>query len=153
VLRFHAADRAFIGTITGELSRNDSDRNEFRRYAAGVQLGHRWYRPAATSAIAPYWGLGLVASILSDRREVVIAGNPTSTAVADDRSVSVGAFGELGAQWLVTPRLGLGAAWQLSVLRRRTDAERVSASPPSEPPSTTLSAFAAPLALRATLYF
>ena len=152
-LRFRDVDRAWIGTVSGELLRADADRFDQRRYLATVQLGHRWYRPSARRAITPFWALGVGGSLFRDRRETQLGTGPSPTAVIDDSSIALGAFGEVGAQWLVTPRLALGAAWQLGATRQRIDSERVSASPPIEPARTIYSVRAEPVALRATLYF
>ncbi len=151
-LRFHAPTQAWIATLSGELFHADADRGEERRARAQVLVGNRWYRPAGR-AIAPFWGVGIGAGFLSDRREIQIGTGNTPPAVVDDELLVGLTYWEVGAQWLVTPHLALGAAWRVQASIERNRAERVSASPPFDPPGTTIRFGAQPMALRGTLYF
>ena len=148
-LRFRDADRAWIGTVSGELQRSDAERSEQRRHVATLQFGHRWYQPSARRAVAPFWGLGLGAIVFSDRREVRVGSEGSSPAISDDSSVSLGEGGSTRAEGGRAPRLAVGAAWRVGASGRRTGTGRGSATPAS----TIYSVRANPVALRATLYF
>lgn len=151
-LRFHAPTQAWIATLSGELFRASGDRRDERRVRAELLVGNRWYRSAGR-AIAPFWGVGIGAAFVSDRREVQIGTGNAPPAVVDDERLVGLTYWEVGAQWLVTPRLALGAAWRVQASIERNRAERISASPPFDPPGTTVRFGAQPMALRGTLYF
>ncbi len=151
-LRFHAPRQAWIATLSGELFRSDADRWEARRVRAEVLVGNRWYRPAGR-AIAPFWGVGVGAGFERNRQGIPIGSADAQPALLDDERLIGVVYWELGAQWLVAPRLALGAAWQVRASLQRSRAERVSELPPFEPLGTTVRLRAQPMALRGTLYF
>ena len=70
-----------------------------------LSLGGRHYRPFAPRLYG-YRTLGIEGSY----SHAFMGGSFGRT----DNAVGGGVFGELGAGWLVTPHLALGAAWQLS---------------------------------------
>ncbi len=70
---------------------------------------------------------------------------------------SAGAFAEVGAQWLITSNLGLGATWSANVQAGRANLERLSATGFGGPERTrtavnTLSATLGASAIRGTMY-
>jgi hypothetical protein len=151
-LRFHAPRQAWVATLSGNFARTEADRRDERIVRAELGLGHRWYR-SSREAIAPFVGIGVGAALVDDRLEIQVgsAGSPPAV-VGNERLFGI-VYGEVGAQWLVTPRLALGAGWQVQASLARNRVERVSASPPSDPPGTSLGLRAQPMALRGTLYF
>lgn len=151
-LRFHAPRQALIVTVSGNVFRAESDRRDERIVRAELHAGNRWYRSSG-DAIAPFVGVGVGAALVDDRLEMQIGSSGLPSVVVGNQRLFGAAYWEVGAQWLVTPRLALGAAWQVQASLQRTRAERVSAQPPADPPGTSLKLMAQPMALRGTLYF
>lgn len=151
-LRFHTPRQAWVVTLSGNVGLAEADRRDERIVRAELGLGHRWYR-ASRDVIAPFVGVGVGAGLVDDRLEIQVGSAELPPAVIGNERLFGMAYWEVGAQWLVTPRLALGAAWQLQASLSRSRAERVSASPPSDPPGTSLGLRAQPMALRGTLYF
>ena len=67
-----------------------------------VKVGRRMYG-TITHRVAPWTAVGLIASYGRERD----SGGDTTT------SFGAGVFGSLGATWLITPHLGIGAQWSL----------------------------------------
>ncbi len=88
------------GTHSGNLSGTDHS-------AADLRIGPRWYRPIA-SRLFQYASLGPSVGYSRDESSSE-SGNTRNTFT--QRSTSYGLFGELGAGWLVSPQLSLGASW------------------------------------------
>jgi hypothetical protein len=78
-----------------------------------VTIGHRWYRPL-TRRVLQHVTVGALAGTTGDTWWRRAAPDFKS------RSVGGGVFADLGAMWLVTPRLSLGAAWSAQATRFRS---------------------------------
>ncbi len=119
VLRFSSPTRAWIGSLNGQFRSVDDDSNPplaggvTSSSAMNVQLGRRFYRPALPS-VMQHLTLGALAGIT--RSEVELPSGSTT----DNGGVG-GLFADLGALWMVTRSLSLGAAWTLSATVTRTE--------------------------------
>ncbi len=89
------------GTRTGNLTTTD-------RSSVDLRVGPRWYRPIG-ARLLQFASVGPSVSYLSEESN---AGSVQQVYQLDQHSTAFGLFGELGAAWLVTPQLSLGAAWQ-----------------------------------------
>jgi hypothetical protein len=117
VQRFRTATHALVADLTAyvsDASGDGADRTDLGN--AALRLGSRWYRPIAPS-VQRFVTVGVLGSV--DRAE-----NETDMGVGNRyTTIGAGAFADVGALWLVLPRLSLGASWEASVTRsRRTDA-------------------------------
>ncbi len=74
---------------------------------AGLSVGTRAYR-AVDARVYRWTTLGL--SMAYNRQTTTVSGVSQRL-----QGIGAGVFGNLGAAWLVTPHLGLGAQWQVTV--------------------------------------
>jgi len=158
VLRFRSPTRAWFGSVSGLVQRSSSndrlrprDQSQF-----DLSLGHRWYRPATPRI----WQFATVGALLGySTTEITIAssvaGQPMTVVnrLTTER-VAGGAFADLGAQWLVTPHLALGASWQAqATVGRQTEDGAVPINTFTDATGTTLGLSLGRVAIRGTLYF
>lgn len=158
VLRFRSPTKAWFGSASGLVQRSTSD--EFLRPREQTQfdlsLGHRWYRPvtpriwqfATVGALVGYGTTELITT-------VSMVGQPmTAVNRLTTERVTGGAFADLGAQWLVTPQLALGASWQAqATVGRQTEDGAVPRNVITDATGTTLGLSLGRVAVRGTLYF
>ncbi len=120
VLRFSAPNRAWLGVVGANFERNRINEDlsdvpsgvEIRRYWDSadleVRLGHRWYRSVASSVQQHVTVGGVIAGARRD--------NGGLFSSESDRAIGGGVFADVGALWMVTRRLSLGAAWNAEAL-------------------------------------
>ena len=120
VLRFSAPARAwaldarFNGSFRSQESEGETASSDSRQSTVGLSLraGRRAYSPLGR-AVSAYRGVGLSAG-LDRARSRYRSGDFLSS--SGQWGWSAGAFAELGAEYLVTPRLGLGAVGSADLL-------------------------------------
>ncbi len=153
VLRFSTPKRAWIGEVRATYQSFDNENNtaplsglrEIR--SVDLQIGSRWYR-TLDDKIAQHITVGALAgSARQERDRPTSIGTPTSTETSSN--ISAGLFADLGAQWMVTSNLSLGATYGVTarVARSSTDAQF------SETKSTNTTLTLGPVGIRAALYF
>ncbi len=119
VMRFSSPTRAWIGALSGQFRSIDDDSNPPQAggvtgsSAMNVQLGHRFYRPATTH-VMQHLTVGALAGVTRTKVERESGPDTNINSVA-------GLFADLGALWMVTRSLSLGAAWTLSATVTRTE--------------------------------
>jgi hypothetical protein len=72
-----------------------------------IKAGRRMYR-AISHNVAPSATLGMTATYFWQRA------TEADTALGHSNGIGAGLFGSLGATWLITPHLGVGAQWSLA---------------------------------------
>ncbi len=146
VLRFSTPTRAWIAQLRGTLELVDRDENTPQtglrsNHLLQLQLGHRWYKPVAP-AVVQHFTLGALAR--TSRSEFRFRNDPIVR--------SGNAFGfvaDIGAQWMVTSNLSLGASYGIAALVSRNTDNSFS----GDSRSTISSAFLGPVSIRAALFF
>lgn len=106
-LKFTSPTHAWVAALDGEYSHNHATGPALTSFNAGslaIELGTRGYH-AFSSRLYRVTTLG---ALLNYSRETLSNGASLTTD-------GVGLFGDLGATWLVTPHLGIGARWRASV--------------------------------------
>ncbi len=152
VLRFSAPGRAWLGVL-GARDERISIENEMPDGSSEVarswetselvlRLGHRWYRSIASSVQQHVTVGGLIGGRRRDTE------GPFST--GPERSFGVGVVADIGAIWMVTRRLSLGAAWNADAIRYRATG---GASPAQEYTRSGVELSFGRVDLRAALYF
>lgn len=138
-LRFTKQNTAWLVDVQGRFIResgNDDNPSitpgivnyEIDSDALQLRLGWRRYAPVAPRVVR-HVGLGVLASRLSsEQRPVGFAISPPVAFDVSRQSYSAGVFGEIGAQWMITPNLGLGATWSASLTAGTTSTESFSAA-------------------------
>ncbi len=130
VQRFSTPTRAWVASVRGRLQDwgGDTDSLNFGLFGvslsheqfedAGLSLGHRWYRPL-TADVLQHLTVGALASATRSTR--------FRRAAPDDalRSIVGGVYAEVGAMWMVTRRLSLGATWTAQATLGRFTEEKV----------------------------
>lgn len=96
-------------TVESDLTDDDRDVDSHFYY---LQLGHRSYAPMA-ARVNSYRGFGVFGSTFRDE-QVSVSGPQRS----EQTSGQAGAYAEIGATWMVTPHLGLGAGAQVNATYR-----------------------------------
>lgn len=159
-LRFRSPNRAWVGTVGGEYERTAHEDDAAHRTLSRVDLtmGHRWYR-ALHDDVAQFVTVG---AVLGWRRtETSLPFNPLSppgqspSPLAFESNMLVGGLtANVGAQWMVTSSLSLGATWSARAVLGR-DRDRARAGPEAEGAltRTSVNAFVGRLGVLGTLYF
>ncbi|HKO15828.1 MAG TPA: hypothetical protein VJU87_06295 [Gemmatimonadaceae bacterium] len=105
LLRFHSPSAAFVFDLSAAVNQFSTDAgfgSDQKSTSENVSLrvGPRRYAPVA-SQVAHYLGAGLLANLAHAKSN--IGGTSTSA-----RSLTAGAYAELGGDYLVTPHLAIG---------------------------------------------
>lgn len=154
-LRFHSARRALLLDVLGRVSWQSGEALLMESQTFGrLRLGTRWYRPV-TRQILQSLTLGVLMSRdqRTQEQRYVVSGDSVKTR---SNIAGGGLFGELGANWMVTSHLSLGAAWHADVTYTRITQRTEGGDPMRLPPnvrSTQWSASLGQLVLRAGVYF
>jgi len=111
-IRFMAPDRAVVMDLQGDISTSTSNGGGARGNvnSAELSLGVRRYRGLAPS-VQLFHTLGLQV----DYSHSYAAAGPTTT-----NGWGAGVFGDLGAGWMVSPHLMVGASWRVDALYTHT---------------------------------
>lgn len=121
VLRFSTPQRALLFDVDGFVRRSRVETANFPNdattsYRVSARAGVRRYRPV-TSTVQRFTTLGVFGrserstSFVATARGLPNMEPQTNTARVQSRGNTGGLFAELGAAWMVKPRLSLGAAW------------------------------------------
>jgi hypothetical protein len=149
-LRFRTASQATVVNVAASLQRRDgSETTDSGTERIMARVGSRWYAPLASS-VARFHGFGVLGGY--DRQTFEERGEASASRTTFD----AGLYGELGAQWAVTPRLALGAAWTASATYGRTSARNESNGPVFVQPDMNANVFTLNVgqaSLRASLFF
>ena len=159
-VRFRSPSRAWVGTVDGRYERTSRDEDVPDRSLSrvGLTLGHRWYH-ALHEDVAQFVTLGAV--LAWQRTESSLLPNPVPQPGQSPTTpdfVSQGLVGgvavNVGAQWMVTSSLSLGATWGAQAGLGR-DRVRVRAAPGavSEQTGTSVNVLVGRLGVLGTLYF
>lgn len=108
VLRFSDARRAWVADVAGDLSWRAEEESENNSQYVTLRIGRRRHAVLQPS-VYRLFTVGLLGSY--DRSS---GSAHTVDAWSTSRSLSGGAFAELGAQWMVNRHLSLGASWSLT---------------------------------------
>jgi hypothetical protein len=149
LLRFATPTRAWFGELQGRLETSNSEldgsdqpqTDERDAMTLNLQLGNRWYRPLGPEVLQ-YFTAGAIVGTTRDERRL---GNNELT----DRSTRFGAFADVGAQWMITRNLSLGASYALTATVARTTGEQGTVQ---RTQNTTLIGLG-PVSIRGVLYF
>jgi hypothetical protein len=157
--------RAWLVDVQGRFSRqsgNSDQPNDFLLVsdtdAFQLRLGRRSYGMLAPRVVRQVT-LGLVGSYgTSDVRPAAHSDSASILFETSRTDYAAGIFAELGAQWMITPNLGFGAAWTATVQAGRSQEERLSARIPGGVLRTstgvnTVNGSLGVLSLRGTVYF
>ena len=119
-IRFTAPDRAVVLDLSGDVATSTSNGGGPRgnNNSATLSLGLRRYRGLAAS-VQMYHTLGIEA----DYAHTYAANGPSTT-----NDWGAGVFGDLGAGWMVSPHLMLGAAWRVDATYSHTTTKTPGAS-------------------------
>ena len=107
-LHFTSPTHAWLAALDGEYTHDHASGpllQSFNFASVALELGTRGYH----SFNPRLYRVTTLGAILNYSRQT--AGNGSSTLTTD----GIGLFGDLGATWLVTPHLGIGARWRASV--------------------------------------
>jgi hypothetical protein len=154
-LRFHNARRALLLDVLGRVSRQAGDAPWTESQTFGrLRLGTRWYRPV-TRQVLQSFTLGALMSRdrLTQQQRFAGIGDSAQTRYS---STGGGLFAELGANWMVTTHLSLGAAWTGDVLYSRIIRRSEGGEGTLFPPNASTRQWTASLgqlSLRAGVYF
>lgn len=164
-LRFTNPRRAWLVDVQGRFYRqsgNNDQPNDFVLVsdtdAFQLRMGRRSYGMLAPRVVRQVT-LGLIGSYgTSDVRPAALSVNAPISFETARTDYAAGVFAELGAQWMITPNLGFGAAWTATVQAGRSQVERLSAQLPGGVLRTTtgvntISGTLGALSVRGTLYF
>lgn len=156
-LRFRSPSRAWVGNVSADYSRRSREDNEWEQTDALLNLsaGHRWFR-AVLPDVSHFLTLGsVVGSRRSEQtRQSSVPGPGTAEVRSTTSSYFAGLTADVGAQWMVTPSLSLGAKWGAQAVVGR-DRERVrrDMSSANELTGTSVNLFLGRIAILGTLYF
>ena len=126
VQRFSTPSRAWIASLQGRVedvrsrptSQNTDTLADFefsgKTRSGDARLGHRWYR-AVAPRVQQHITTG--AFVTTSRTEFL---QDDIFPQQRQRAAGGGLFAELGALWMVTRRLSLGAAWTVNASRTRS---------------------------------
>ncbi|MCC6929418.1 MAG: outer membrane beta-barrel protein [Gemmatimonadaceae bacterium] len=152
LLRFHSARRALVLDIGGSASHGSRSAESTTTNSSGLDLrvGERFYRPI-TRRVVQFATIGVGARHSNNTTSVTWLGG---TAEQKERMSAAGIFGGVGAGWMVTPQLSLGAAYEGRVDYARTHLEiRGSQSNDRTEDLNQVQFSFGNVALRVTLYF
>lgn len=153
LLRFHTSRRALLldagGTITRQ-SKSDAARAD-NSAAARLRIGERFYRPVARRVVQ-FATVGVGAS-----HDDATTSVPTFTGTMGEqtqRQWATGVFGGVGAAWMVTPALSLGATYEaeLNYVSSTTEVRRIAGDDLNAKQHSVV-AHVGDVALRVTLFF
>ena len=136
-LRFRAPTAAWVVDLGLSVDRRTveddvvPDERTLARDFYFLQLGHRSYRPAA-ARVNTYRGFGLLGSAFQEDQTF-----PGQEGVFEQSGGQAGAYAELGATWMVTPHLGLGAGAQLNATYRWSESRVETPFPDDDTQKTT----------------
>ncbi len=157
-VRFRSPSRAWVGTVSGDYSRQSPEDSQQDRTSAqfDVTAGHRWFR-AVLPDVSQFVTVGGVLGWRRFETSLLRSGFPDPVTVVTRSTRSsyfAGVVADVGAQWMVTPSLSLGAKWGAQAVVGR-DRERFSGSPSSttDATGTSTSLFLGRIAVLGTLYF
>lgn len=157
-LRFRSPSRAWVGTVAGDYTRQSPDGDVPDRTSSRFDLtaGHRWFR-AVLPDVSQFVSLGGVVGLQRFETGLPSSGFPDQGPILTTSSRSsafAGLVADVGAQWMVTPSLALGAKWGAQAVVGR-ERERLSSgsSASTELTGTSLSLFVGRIAILGTLYF
>lgn len=110
LLRFRSNRSAWLIDVGGNVrSGTQSDYvTSTDRSSVDLRVGPRWYRPIGPR-LMQFATVGPTIGYSYEKSSGGLAGQEI---MLTQHSFGAGIFGELGAAWLVTPQLALGAAWQ-----------------------------------------
>jgi hypothetical protein len=165
VLRFSTPRRAWLMDLQGRITRQGASSDRISdadvssdSESAQFRLGRRAYKPVV-SRVVRHVGGGLSARYVSiDQTPASFSVAPPLSYTPMRREFAVGLFAEIGAQWMITPNLGLGAAWTADVHVGRSEVSSLSlfsGLPPSSSKTTvsSISASLGALAIRGSIFF
>ncbi len=114
-IRFTAPDRALVLDLSGDVATRTSNGGGPRGNSNSftLSLGMRRYRGLAPS-VEMYHTLGL---------EAAYSHNYDAAGPVTDNTWGAGVFGDLGAGWMVSPHLLLGASWRVEALYNHTSSK------------------------------
>lgn len=169
LMRFSSPGRAWFFNVQAGYTASGSDEepplstqfgeSDSQGGSASVRLGHRWFRPAGARVVQQLT-LGIDVGGAHSSRDAAVDSLRAFDLVQGNRSL--GAFAEVGAAWMVTPKLALGAAYGMGARYFSSDADNVrlrhvgSGGPVYDLARQRVSGFDAYLgqfSLRAALYF
>ncbi|MCU0615990.1 MAG: hypothetical protein MUD17_02735 [Gemmatimonadaceae bacterium] len=154
VLRFRAPNRAWVGSVGAEYSRTPSASLLSNRKSSRVDLslGHRWFRPVRPN-VSQFLSVGAVVGWRQVEPATLTSVVPGETTFTTPRTASLvgGLSADVGAQWMVTSSLSLGAQWRAQALVSR-DRERVSGTAP-ERTGTSIGLSVGRIGVLGSLYF
>ncbi len=146
-MRFSSPTRAWIGTVRGELQETDNESDPpltagvTGNRSLNVQLGRRFFRPASEDVLQ-HFTIGALAGVT--RTEQQFGGESVT-----NNNGGGGIFADLGALWMVTRSLSLGAAWTVSATVSRENNN----SPLTEQKRTVTRLSLGGVSIRGALYF
>lgn len=122
VLRFLTPRRALVLDLSGSTTRESATGWSTATDVDFVQLrlGHRWYRPIHDRIVQHVTVGASFARSVVEHTVTTVEGLEGKTA---QQANSGGAYADLGAAWLVTPHLSLGAAWTADVSYKRASTD------------------------------
>ncbi len=156
LLRFSTPNRAWIGAVGASIQRTRSDVQQrgfepdavarsFNDAEIALRLGHRWYR-TMSSRVQQHATVGVI--VLGGRERA----GPTFP--SSQWYGGGGAFVDVGALYMVTPRLSIGAAWSAEASRVRSRGRSEGGlSPPETTTLTSTRILFGQVDIRAALYF
>lgn len=165
LLRFSNPHRAWLVDVQGQVTRQSGGTNSLSSFdvvsdseALQLRLGRRFYAPVAPRVVR-HVGVGVLGRYASqDARPGAFAVTAPFSYDESRTDFSGGVFAEVGAQWMITANLGLGAAWSANLQAGRRQVERISAAgnaPPERTQSSvnTWGASFGGLAIRGAVFF
>lgn len=163
-LRFTSPRHAWLIDAQGQFVRQNGDTDQLSRFetlvdsdALQLRLGWRRYTAMAPRVVR-HVSVGVLGRYASSEQNPSAFQISPPFAFQSTTTRSGGVFAEVGAQWMITPNLGLGAAWSANAQFGETKIERLSAAAGAQPvreKSTvnTLSGSLGGLSIRGTVYF
>jgi opacity protein-like surface antigen len=163
-LRFTSPRSAWLLDVYGRIRRQSGDNDDpstpnIIRDDDFVQLRVGWRRYGVLAPrVVRHLGVGVLASRASADQQVgAFVVSVPFLPLQSHASTSLGAFAELGAQWMITPKLSLGASYMASVSGEWTSVKTTTFTPQGSTRSTRsidgYTGALGPLAIRAAVYF
>ncbi len=104
-IHFKSPDVATTLNLFGAINHNESSATRSTTSQGTLQLGRRRYRPLGSRVYGTHT-LGIMGSW-----QHLVARPTGAPLTTDNTQYGIGVFGNLGAQWMVTNDLSLGAQW------------------------------------------
>ena len=157
LLRFRSPERAWVGSVGGSYVRSPASPplSERTNTQVDVQLGHRWLRPVRTN-VSQFLTVGPVFGWRSLDTPLPPQSPPGQTTIALPSTSSLfgGISADVGAQWMVTSSLSLGARWQTqAVVGRDRERTRTASGNGNEQTGTSVNVLLGRVGVLGTLYF